>query len=513
VAQRRGGERPPAGGEVVWQTVDDAYRLRGGSLGFIGTLTPGVAASAAGTAFAGSLAVVAASAGMATPLALLLSTILMVMCGVSFGELNRSFPSAGGFYAYLRETTNVYFGWWVIWVFYLCAPIGVSVVGGICVSYVHEAWGLPYWLLAPAFSAVVLAINWRGIELATRIQGVIWIVQVLGILVIGALVFRWAATHDAHFGTALATAWDPRLSGIGLAGVLGGTMAGVFCFVGFETPTTLGEESRASSRTVYAAVSLAPLVTGIVLVLAGALWMPAVSPALLPDVQSSAAPLNVILEAASLQPLAPVITLVVVLSTFGCMAGFFNSMSRIFYDKARAGSLPKALGKLNRHRNPSNGNLLVAAITVIGILLQMYAGLFADFIWFVAVGATVLYGVISLANIIHYRHSWSLRGVLVNKLMPMVTLGVMIYLFATGVPRHILIVLLAWGALGVLVILAIRARKGRAAFELDYRVVGEVADDIEQGPGAGGTPPAPDSLVVGSGAARDGAGAASDPSG
>ncbi len=465
------------GREVEWG--GEADRMKKAGLGFWPVAGTGVASVAPAMSFAGTIGVVALDTGIGAPLALLLGTLLMVATGLSFGELNRVFPSAGGFYAYLRQAMGPKTGWWMVWVYFICAPIGTTVPGAIFAMYFHDEWGLPYWLLAVIFTAVVLVLNVRGIALAARLMSLLALGQVAALLVLGILVFSWASSNSAVFDSNLTDMWSVSLEGIGFAGIVAGLFSGIFMFVGYENSAVLGEEARRGWRTVSQALLGAPFVVGISYVVLAVLWMAPLTPEQLTTVQNSGAPLNDILEFTDKGSLTALTSIVVVIASVACEMGFLTSMSRVFYDLSRAGSFPSLFGKVNRHGTPLNGMVFVSAILFISILLMTYAGWFMTWVWFVALGGSILYVFISLANIVYFRRDWGTRAIFVNKIIPVVTLAAMVYVLVTGVPSYIQVIGIIWAIVGLLVMWAIHRAKGDQAFELEYEVVSEVLDDGE----------------------------------
>jgi len=465
------------GREVEWG--GEADRMKKAGLGFWPVAGTGVASVAPAMSFAGTIGVIALSTGMGAPIAILIGTLLMTAVGLSFGELNRVFPSAGGFYAYLRQSMGSKTGWWMVWVYFICAPIGTTVPGAIFSMYFHDEWGLPYWLLAVIFTAIVLVLNVRGIGLAAKVMSVLALGQILALLVLGIIVFIWASSNSAVFSSNLADMWSVSLDGVGFAGIVAGVFVGVFLFVGFENSAVLGEEARRGWRTVSLALLGAPLLTGIAYVVLAVLWMAPLTPSQLTTVQDSGAPLNDILEFTGNGSLTALTSIVVVIASIACEMGFLTSMSRVFYDLSRAGSFPGFFGKVNKHGTPMNGMWLVSAILFISILLMTYADTFNTWVAFVALGGSILYIFISLANIVYFRRDWGTRAIFVNKLIPVVTLAAMVYVLVTGVPRYIQVIGIVWALVGLLVMWGIHAAKGNQAFELEYEVVSEVLDDGE----------------------------------
>lgn len=451
-------------------TNNTEVQLKAEAVGFGGLLGIGVASAATAMSFAGTLMVIVGLGGHTVPIAFVIATALMVLTGVSFGEVNKLIPSAGGFYAFMRETTNVYLAWWSTWLYYLVIPIGGSTVAVVGVIYLNALTGAPYWILALAVCLFGFLVNWRGIGLATITMMVLWLFQVIAMFIIGYMVYRWASVSEPEFSLNLSRMWVPYDS-IGWNGILAAAFACVYAFCGFENPTTLGEEAKDATKKVYWAVILAPLVTGLVCTILGVFWMSAIPMSLMEELTASTDPLNVILTYAGLGKYIAFTTVVVVLSGLGCVVGWWAAMTRIWYDKARAGSFPKALAKLNKHQIPSVGMVIISIITFICMMLETYGNMYNTFVLLVSYGAVTTYALIHVANICANKERWDFHGIVCNKLIPVFGIIVMAYVFVIQ-PTQSLISGSIWGVIGLVIMYAIFKFKGRSAF-----VMGDSEDE------------------------------------
>lgn len=449
----------------------DTQELKAGAVGFGGLLGIGVSSAATAMSFAGTLMVIVGLGGHTVPISFLIATLLMILTGISFGKVNKLYPSAGGFYAFMRESTNVYLAWWSTWLYYLVIPIGGSTVAVVGVIYLHYLTGIPYWVLALAVCLFGFLVNWRGIELATATMLILWLFQVIAMFVVGYLVYQWASANEVEFSLNLSKMWGPY-NGIGWNGVLAAAFACIYAFCGFENPTTLGEETKDATKKVYWAVILAPAITGIVCTILGLLWMSAVPQSLLADVAASTEPVNVILNYAGLGKYIPFTTVVIAISGCGCVIGWWAAMTRIWYDKARAGSFPKPLARLNKYQIPSVGMVLISVITFVCMMLETYGNMFEFFVLLVSYGAVTTYGLIHVANICANKDRWDFRGIILNKVIPIVGIGIMAYVFVIQ-PSSSLIAGSIWGAIGLIVMYLIYKAKGRNAF-----VMGDDNEDV-----------------------------------
>jgi amino acid transporter len=443
-------------------TTENVTQLKANAVGFGGLLGIGVASAATALSFAGTLMVIVAAGGHAVPMGFAIATGLMVLTGISFGEVNKLYPSAGGFYAFMRETTNPYLAWWGTWLYYLVIPIGGSTTGAVSVIYLNALTGIPFWILALAVCAFGFIVNWRGIALAMKTAIALWVVQVVGLLFVGILVFMWATSAQPEFSVNLTRFWLP-VDGITWIGIFGAAFACVYAFCGFENSTTLGEETSGAHKKVYAAVVIAPIITGVVCIILGILWMSAVPMSMLPDLAASTDPLNVILTGAGMDNWILFTTIAVTVSSLGCIIGWWAAMTRIWYDKARAGSFPKAMGKLNKHQIPSVGMIVIAAITFICMILETQFGMWNTFVLLVSYGAVTTYALIHVASFWAYRNRWDFRGIVLNKLIPVFGVAVMAYVFIIQ-PGQSLISGTIWAVIGLIVMFGIYKAKGGKAF-------------------------------------------------
>lgn len=239
-------------------------------VGLPGVLFQSVTFMAPGASVATSIAVGAAYAGGALPLAVLLSLIAAVLVAISMGQLARHLPSAGSIYTYpsqgLHPTIGFLVGWGYAMITGLVGPIVNLLIGYFVATILNEEFGWNFeatWIAFMLIAMVLIAlIGYRGVKLST------WFGVILGafeVLVFVALSI-WLIAYAAPGGNTLQvfTLKFATIKGYhGVSGIVAGAVFVMLAFVGFEAAAPLAEEAREPRRNVPRAIVLSCVVVGI----------------------------------------------------------------------------------------------------------------------------------------------------------------------------------------------------------------------------------------------------------
>ncbi|MGX5680945.1 APC family permease [Schumannella luteola] len=204
---------------------------------------PGFAADAAGPA---SIVAVLAVLGLSIPLA------------GTFAALAARYPDAGGVATFVRialgGTAARMAGYW----FLFGVQFGAPVVATLGAEYLVAALGADrsvVWMIALAFLAVPLAVNFFGLRVSGKLQLVL--TGLLVVVVVGVVAVTAPAVEPANFEPFLPNGW----AGVGLAISLF-----VWAFAGWEAVTHIAGEFRDPRRVI-------PLATGIAIVVVGLAYL------------------------------------------------------------------------------------------------------------------------------------------------------------------------------------------------------------------------------------------------
>lgn len=388
--------------------------------------------------------------GGRVPLAYLVTLAAMVFTARSYGLMARAFPFAGSAYTYTQRSFGPGIGFlagWALMLDYLFLPMINYLVIGIYLAAAFPA--IPSWIFILAAIVLVTVLNVIGIVSVTRANFVIIALQAIFIVVFIALsigAISGAGTVDllAPFtGTGDPGGFSPVLAG-----------AAILClsFLGFDSVSTLAEETREPKKVVPKAIMLTTVSAGILFVLlsyVGHLVLPSHQ---FTDVDSAALD---VMGVAGGQFLAAFFTAAYVAGCIGSALASQASVSRILFAMGRDRVLPPGFfGRINkRFGTPVLAILTVSVISLVALFIDL--GLLAEMISF---GALIAFSAVNLSVVRHYFMKQKERqgsANLINHLIvPLIGFALVIWLW-TSLSSRTLIVGLIWLTIGFVYLLII----------------------------------------------------------
>ena len=295
---------------------------------------------------------------------------IIVMCGaLAFAELSASMPETGGMYVYLREgwgrPTAFLFGWSQLVLIRAAALGGISSVFG---EYFLRVIGSdpaahPEWADYIAAGAIVFAgaINIIGVQLGALFAGISTITKfgALAVLVVASFAMGGSAGGSfAHFASTGA-AGDPGVFGLALISVM-------WAYDGFADLTFASGEASDPQRTLPRAIIIGTLLIIAIYVTANAAYL-YMSPI---DVMAksrliSADTMGALFGRAGVS----IVSVVVMISTFGSLMGSQLASPRIFFAMADDGLLWKPIAKV--HPTLKTPHVAITLATVLGVAMVM----------------------------------------------------------------------------------------------------------------------------------------------
>ncbi|MFB6551860.1 APC family permease [Streptomyces sp. NPDC056405] len=306
---------------------------------------------------------VAADAGGAVWVPLVVALLLAMLTAASYAELATKYPRAGGASHYTTRAFGPFAGFVAGFCMLAAGIVSVAALArGFGGDYLSAFVTLPVGLVAVLFLALLALVNARGIKESTRANVAATVVEVGGLLVIVAL-GGWLLLRGDGDVARLGQLGTPEKGAA--AAVLSGSVLAYYSFVGFETSVNVAEETRDPRRSYPRALFGALATAGAVYVLVGLAASVAVPTARL---AGSSGPLLEVVEAAGGVPtrLFSAIALVAV-ANGALLTGIMSS--RLAYGMARDGLLPAALTKvLPGRRTPWAA---IAVTTLLSMLLAL----------------------------------------------------------------------------------------------------------------------------------------------
>ncbi|MFE5191026.1 APC family permease [Streptomyces sp. NPDC056628] len=306
---------------------------------------------------------VAADAGGAVWVPLVVALLLALLTAASYAELATKYPRAGGASHYATRAFGPFAGFVAGFCMLAAGVVSVAALArGFGGDYLSAFVTLPVGLVAVLFLALLALINARGIKESTRANVVATLIEVAGLMVVIVLGAWLLLRGDGDVGrlTQLGTAEQGAA-----AAVLSGSVLAYYSFVGFETSVNVAEETRDPRRSYPRALFGALATAGAVYVLVGLAASAAVPTTRLAE--SSGPLLEVVKEAGGVpERLFSAIALVAV-ANGALLTGIMSS--RLTYGMAKDGLLPSALTKvLPGRRTPWAA---IAVTTVLAMLLAL----------------------------------------------------------------------------------------------------------------------------------------------
>jgi amino acid transporter len=414
---------------------------------------------------------IAQLAGVTSPLAYIISFVIVLILAVNLAELSRTFPSAGGYFTYVSKTLGRLPGFLVGWMYFLYTPL---VAGPILVymGYVLQNTLVQYHIVFPWWVFFVLAfivtayIMYRGIELTGSIMlifGLSEIVIVLALAIWGMFQPGSGGISAKPFNLSLAP------SGLGLAVIFT-----LFGYSGWESAAALGEESENPRKTVPMGLIGSVLVMGVILVFC--MWGL--------EVGWGVNDINGLVKSSELPAIVLAqkfwgigwlfVMLALINSALAVVIATGTVSTRMWYAMARDGALPKSLGKVHpKHKTPTNALWFQLIVTLIaGLGGAALVGV--DQVWYVdglmlTFALALIYGLASLGLFVYRwkgRHQTDAKfNFLLHGIFPLVTIICLIWLvYQSLVPYPAYpsslapIITVVWLVLGFIVIGVIKSR-------------------------------------------------------
>ena len=333
---------------------------------------------------------------------------LLALAGaLTYGELGAMFPRAGGLYHYLKEAYGPLWGFLYGWgAFFVMMTGGIAVIAVGFGEYLgaflpffssdHSLWTLPLgpviWSTTGAQLGGALAIagltavNCAGVRAGAGFQNAITAAKIGSLVLLGAAGLFLPArpgtfTHAASLFPA----------GLAAAGV--GMIAVLWTYDGWYGATFLAGEMRRPEKSLPVGLVAGTLTVTALYLLLNVVYLRAIPVPVLAHTPRVA-------EASALALFGPgggrLISALVLISIFGCLATTILYCPRIYLAMSRDGFFFSALGRVHPRTRVPQASLLAqgawaVALAFSGTYEQLYTYvIFATFLFHAAAGVAVI---------------------------------------------------------------------------------------------------------------------------
>ena len=334
-----------------------------------------------------------------------------------YAELASEFPIAGGAFQWTRRLVGGSYGWFAGWVAvcayavanttiaYLGAPWALTLTGIEATPEAIVIAGVVLVLLCAAAGAIGIGVLSTMVKLGISAE----ILASVGIGVALLLVFR---EHGASLLTDTVGA-EALSGGSTAAGMLAALAVGGWVFIGFDACVAAAEETRNAARHVPAAIWIALLTVGTLVILnAVAVTLAHPDPASVvrgEDVDPVTTAVVRSFGSWSSKPFAAV----VLIAFLACGMSAQALTARTMYSIARDGALPgsRFLRRVDRRRVPVGAMVVTAVVACLGLLLGLESAAVGSLIAFGTAAIYVAFLLIALAALIaRLRGTWRPAG-------------------------------------------------------------------------------------------------------
>lgn len=209
------------------------------------------------------------------PTSYIFALIAILLTSISYGHMIKRYPSSGSAYTYAQKSIHPNVGFmvgWSSWLDYLLSPMVNIILAGIYLDALFPT--VNHWVWVIVLTAFMTGVNLRGARFVANFNSLIVFVQLLVIGIFTYLVYsklqmgynaEGPITEAIRYQLwSLEPFWN-ELTSVG-ALVTGATLL-CFSFTGFDSLSSLAEETKDTEKTLPKAIFLTALIAGVIFVI------------------------------------------------------------------------------------------------------------------------------------------------------------------------------------------------------------------------------------------------------
>jgi amino acid transporter len=344
-----------------------AYGLKFRCLSPLEVLAQSVANIAPSACMAAFIPLVYASAGNGTWLCFVVATIGLGLVGLNVNQFARISASPGSLYSYtsmgLGPSVGVLCGWGLL-AAYLCTAIALGGAASNFVLLLAHSPTNPMWPYIVYTLMIVIPwfVCYKDIRLSAKLMlalefGSVGLILLLTILVLFKAGFK---VHLPHI----------KLEGLTPKNFFLGLVLAIFCYVGFESSSSLGEEAKNPLKTIPRAIIGSAVIVGLFYTLSSFAEVGTFTAAN-QTLDGNADALKTMADFGGISFMGPVLVVMALVSSMGCVLASLNAGSRLLFAMGRHGLFHSSIGGAHKTNETPHVAATCSAIVVIGL------GLFA----------------------------------------------------------------------------------------------------------------------------------------
>lgn len=382
--------------------------------------------------------------------AYVLAFAAILFTAASYGQMARAFPVSGSAYTYVSKAMNPFMGFivgWVILLDYLFSCIVAVLMFGINLHAQFPTVPSYVWIIL--LTLVVMTINIIGIKTSANINKIFVMMQILFIASFCAFLAYKAVTEGFTAGL------NPLSSttGVSFSSILAGASLVCFSFLGFDSITTMAEETKDPKKTIPRAIMIIVIAAGIMYFVTAYLIQQLYPSLTFSHIDAAGFELMQMIGGGLL---ASIFTFVIIFSILAQGMASMTTVSRLLLVMGRSSLLPSKFSSIHpKFRTPVFNIVLVSIISLFAIFISLETA-----IMFVSFGALTAFLFVNLSVIFHYiirNKQREPRDLVFRLAFPLIGAGFVFYLI-TLLELSSLLLGSGWIILGLILYTINRAR-------------------------------------------------------
>lgn len=382
--------------------------------------------------------------------AYVLAFAAILFTAASYGQMARAFPVSGSAYTYVSKAMNPFMGFivgWVILLDYLFSCIVAVLMFGINLHAQFPTVPSYVWIIL--LTLVVMTINIIGIKTSANINKIFVMMQILFIASFCAFLAYKAVTEGFTAGL------NPLSSttGVSFSSILAGASLVCFSFLGFDSITTMAEETKDPKKTIPRAIMIIVIAAGIMYFVTAYLIQQLYPSLTFSHIDAAGFELMQMIGGGIL---ASIFTFVIIFSILAQGMASMTTVSRLLLVMGRSSLLPSKFSSIHpKFRTPVFNIVLVSIISLFAMFISLETA-----IMFVSFGALTAFLFVNLSVIFHYiirNKQREPRDLVFRLVFPLIGAGFVFYLI-TLLELSSLLLGSGWIILGLILYTINRAR-------------------------------------------------------
>ncbi|WP_128103150.1 APC family permease [Paenibacillus sp. DCT19] len=353
--------------------------------------------------------------------AYVLAFIAILFTALSYGQMARAFPVSGSAYTYTTKSMNPFIGFlvgWAILLDYLFSCIIAVLMFGINLHAQFTSVPASVWIVL--CTLVVMIINIIGIKTSANVSKIFVLMQILFIAGFCALLVYRA------FQGGITAGWNPLAvqEGVSFSTILAGASLVCFSFLGFDSITTMTEETKQPKKTIPRAILIIVLMAGLMYFVTAFLIQQMYPSFTSGNVDSAGFELMQVIGGPLL---ASIFTFVIIFSVLAQGMSSMTTVTRLMFVMGRTSLLPRMFASIHpKYRTPTFNIILMSIISLSAMFISLETA-----IKFVNFGALTAFLFVNLSVISHYiirEKQRSPKDLFVRLVCPLIGAGFVFYL-------------------------------------------------------------------------------------